>query len=105
MANLWIKDQDGNPSVVVTLVLVSFIVTTISYVLSTIDHIGVLSIRPFDVSASSSYFGVVMGAFVGHKWVTSKFNGPEAKANAAATVASGTSSTADNTTINVKVPQ
>ena len=70
--NLWIKDQDGNPSVIITLVAVSFVATTAAYILSIVDHVGSVSIRPFDVGAAGSYFGAVLAAYIGHRWVDSK---------------------------------
>lgn len=83
MGSLWVKDQNGNPNVVVTLVAVSFVTTTVAYVLSIVDHIGSISIRPFDVGAASAYFGAVLAAYVGHTWVGSKYspgNGPASNA-------------------------
>ena len=83
MSSFWIKDQDGNPSVIVTLVTLSFSATTVAYVMSIIDHIGSLSIRPFDGEAAAAYVGAVLAAYVGHKWVSSKYDAtsPPAQGN------------------------
>jgi hypothetical protein len=77
MTNWWLKDQDGNPSVIVTLVLVSFIATTSAYVLSIVDKLGPISIRPFDVGAAGAYFGTVLACWVGHAWVNKPASAPQ----------------------------
>jgi len=73
MANFWIKDQNGDPSVIVTLVAVSFVAVTVGYILSLFDRVGNVAVRPFDVAACGAYFGAIMAAFVGHHWVTTKY--------------------------------
>jgi len=102
MANLWIKDQNGDPSVIVTLVAVSFVAVTVGYVMSLFDRIGTVSIRPFDVAACGAYFGSVMAAFVGHHWVTTKYvNGQVVTDDSSATVTttqSGSGNTVTATT-------
>jgi hypothetical protein len=61
---LWIHDTRGYPSLSVTLVVVSFIVTTVAYVLSIFDKVGPVSIRPFDVQAC----GIYMVPILAHYW-------------------------------------
>jgi hypothetical protein len=72
----WIKDESGSPSVIVTLVLVSFAAATTSYVLSIVDKIGSLSIRPFDAAAAGAYFAPVLAAYVGHHFVSTRYAQP-----------------------------
>lgn len=69
---MWIADQDGRQSVIVTLLSVSFVATTVAYVISMVDRIGIVSIRPFDVAAAGAYFGSVLAAYVGCMWIDSK---------------------------------
>ncbi len=64
----WIKDARGYGSVTTTMVFVSFWVTTAAYVLSLVDHIGAVSIRPFDISACSTYFIPILTLYFGRKW-------------------------------------
>lgn len=94
--NLWVKDSDGNPSVIVTLVILSFIVTSTAYLLAVVNTIGAVSIRPFDPLAAGSYFGAVLAAWTGHKWVNSKYEGANATvtAQAAAETAAAATTTA-----------
>lgn len=70
----WIKDAAGYGSVTVTMVFVSFWVTTFSYIISMIDHIGPVSIRAFDVAACSSYFMPILCLYFGRKATDAKFN-------------------------------
>lgn len=70
----WFKDTKGTGSVTVTLVFVSFWVTTIAYVFSIFEKIGPLQIRPFDVGASSSYFLPILTLYFGRKFTDAKFN-------------------------------
>ena len=70
---VWIKDESGQPSVMVTLVLVSFIVTTIVYCLAEVARWGNLQIRPFDVGAASTYFGAILASYCAHRWVDKKY--------------------------------
>lgn len=57
----------------VTLVTVSFVATTVAYLLSLADKIGPISIRAFDPAASGAYFGAVLAAYTGHHWVNTKY--------------------------------
>lgn len=72
---LWIRDSKGHGSVTVTFVTVAFFVTTLAYVLSIVSKIGPLEIRPFDVSACSSYFIPLLTLYFGRKWTEAK-HGP-----------------------------
>jgi hypothetical protein len=73
---LWVKDARGYGSVTTTLVLVSFVVTTVAYVLSIVDKVGSVSIRPFDVAACSSYFGPILALYFGRKFTDAKYKAP-----------------------------
>ena len=69
---LWIKDSKGYGSVTVTFVTVAFFVTTLAYILSIVEHIGSLAIRPFDVGACSAYFIPILTLYFGRKWTEAK---------------------------------
>jgi len=67
-----INDAKGNGSVTVTLIFISFWVTTLAYVLSIFEKLGPLQIRPFDVAACSAYFIPICTLYFGRKWTDSK---------------------------------
>lgn len=68
----WIKDSKGNGSVTVTLIFVSFWVTTLAYILSIFEKLGPLQVRSFDVAACSAYFIPICTLYFGRKWTDSK---------------------------------
>ena len=72
---IWIKDSTGYGSVTVTLLFISFWVTTVAYILSMVEHIGPVTFRPFDVTASGAYFGIVAGLYAARKLTDAKFPG------------------------------
>lgn len=74
----WIKDSNGYGSVTVTLVFVSFWVTTAAYVLSIFEKVGTFQVRPFDVAACSAYLGPILAVYFGRKWTDAKFGAPNA---------------------------
>lgn len=69
---LWIKDSKGYGSVTVTFVTIAFFVTTMAYLLSIVEKIGPVSIRPFDVGACSAYFIPILTLYFGRKWTDAK---------------------------------
>lgn len=72
----WIKDTRGNGSVSTTLLTVAFVVTSVAYVLSMIEHIGPLSFRPFDVGAAGAYFIPILTMYFGRHWVDANAKNP-----------------------------
>jgi len=52
----WIRNSHGYGSVTLTLLVIAFAVTTISYILSMFEKLGPVSFRQFDVGACSAYF-------------------------------------------------
>lgn len=68
----WIKDSKGYGSVTVTFTTIAFWVTTAAYALSIVDHIGPVSIRPFDVAACSAYFIPILTLYFGRKWTEAR---------------------------------
>ena len=74
---LWVKDTKGYGSVTVTLVTIAFFVTTLAYVLSIVESIGPVNIRPFDVGACSAYFIPLLTLYFGRKWTESKSSNKE----------------------------
>ena len=73
-SKFWLRDSRGYGSVTLTILMVSFFVTTMAYVLSIIEHIGSLSIRPFDVSACAGYFIPILTLYATRKFTEAKFN-------------------------------
>lgn len=71
---IWVKDTTGYPSVSVTLVAVSFWVTTLMYLISAVEKIGSVSIRPFDVGAAGVYFTPILALYFGRRFTDAKFN-------------------------------
>ena len=69
-----IKDARGMGSVTVTMVLVSFLCTTIAYVLSIFSKIGPIDIRPFDVAACAAYGTPILTLCFSRKWTDAKYN-------------------------------
>jgi hypothetical protein len=70
---IWLKDSSGHASVSVTLVAVSFYVTTMAYVLSWFHKIGPVEVRPFDVAACGGYFIPILTMYVSRKFTDAKF--------------------------------
>lgn len=69
---IWIKDSSGYPSVTVTFATVSFWVTTLLVILSSIESIGSVKFRPFDVGAAGAYFVPILTLYFGRKWTDAK---------------------------------
>ena len=69
----WIRDSSGHGSVTVTFVTVAFWVTTFAYLLSLVENIGPLVVRPFDVAACSTYFVPLLTLYFGRKYTEAKF--------------------------------
>lgn len=70
----WVKDSKGFGSVTVTFVTIAFFATTAAYILSMIEKIGPVAIRPFDVGACSAYFIPILTLYFGRKYTEAKFN-------------------------------
>lgn len=79
----WIKDSKGYGSVTVTFTTVAFWVTTVAYIMSMVEKVGPVSIRPFDVAACSAYFIPILTLYFGRKWTEAKMgNGGDPKTGA-----------------------
>ena len=57
-----------------TFVTIAFFVTTLAYVLSIVESIGPVTMRPFDVAACSAYFIPLLTLYFGRKFTDAKFN-------------------------------
>jgi hypothetical protein len=64
----WLRDSQGYGSITVTLVFVSFWVTTLAYIASIVENIGGVSVRSFDVAAASTYMIPILTLYFGRKW-------------------------------------
>lgn len=63
----FLKDTKGEKSLTTTLVIVSFFLTSMAYVLSIVEHIGPVAIRPFDIGACGVFFGPILALYFGRK--------------------------------------
>lgn len=64
----WLRGDKGVTSISATLVFVSFFVTTVTYLLSTVEKIGDVSFREFDVAACGTYLIPILTLYFGRKW-------------------------------------
>lgn len=69
----WLKDSAGFPSVSVTMLTVSFWVTTILFIVSHFEKLGPFSFRPFDVGAAGAYFGAILALYFGRRYTDAKY--------------------------------
>jgi hypothetical protein len=70
----WMRNDKGNASVTATMVFISFWVTTLAYLASTVNKVGDLEIRSFDVAACTAYFVPILTLYFGRKWTDSRVN-------------------------------
>lgn len=70
---IWLKDSSGFPSVTVTMLTVSFWVTTVLYIISQFQSIGPVQFRAFDVGACGAYFGSILGLYFGRRFTDAKY--------------------------------
>jgi len=73
----WLKNSSGEPSMSVTFLTISFLVTTFGYVASMFEQIGPLQVRPFDASACGTYFIPLLTLYFGRRWTDAKFSQAE----------------------------
>ena len=67
-----LRDARGQGSVTVTLMLVSFWVTTFSYVASMLSKVGNVEFKDFDSAAAGAYLVPILTLYFGRKWTDSK---------------------------------
>lgn len=70
----WVKDAKGYGSVTATLVFVSFWATTLAYIASIVQTVGLITVRPFDVAASGAYFGLCLVTYTARKYTDAKYS-------------------------------
>lgn len=73
---IWLKDSSGYPSVSITMLAISFWVTTVVYILSVVQKIGPIELRAFDVGASGAYFGLILTTYVARRFTDAKYGNP-----------------------------
>ena len=71
---LWLRDAAGFPSVSVTMLTVSFWVTTVLFIVSHFEKLGPIAFRPFDVGAAGAYFGAILALYFGRRYTDAKYN-------------------------------
>ena len=67
-----LRDSRGHGSVTVTLMFVSFWVTTLAYIASLVHKIGDVEFREFDPAAVSAYLIPILTLYFGRRWTDSK---------------------------------
>lgn len=70
----WLRDSSGYPSVSVTMLTVSFWVTTALFILSQFEKIGPVAMRQFDVAGAGAYFGAILALYFGRRYTDAKYN-------------------------------
>lgn len=70
----WIKNSKGDPSLSVTFLSISFVVTTAAYVLSMFEKIGPFTPKSFDVAACGAYFIPLLTLYFSRRYTEAKFN-------------------------------
>jgi len=78
-SKLWMRDSTGKRSATITIVWISFIVTTLAYLASIFDVVGPVKFRTFDIGACSTYFIPILSLYFGRRYTKAKFpdSGPE----------------------------
>jgi len=71
----WIKNSAGEASLSVTFLTISFLATTGAYIFSLFDEIGGIKIKPFDASATGTYFIPLLTLYFGRRWTAAKYPG------------------------------
>jgi hypothetical protein len=64
----FLRNSKGFSSVTLTMTWISFLLVSILYVANAFEQIGSVKLRPFDVSSTSVYFGVILASYVGRKF-------------------------------------
>jgi len=72
-SKIWMRDSSGLRSASVTLLWISFLVTTVGYLLALVENIGTIKIRPFIVAGSGSYCLPILTMYTGRKWTKAKY--------------------------------
>lgn len=70
----WLSDTRGQKSITATLVFVSFWVTTLAFLSSTVEKAAGFEFRSFDVAACSAYFVPILTLYFGRKWTDAKLS-------------------------------
>lgn len=68
----WIKNSSGKSSASVTFAFISFWVTTLLYVLSSIKSCGEIEFREFDSTAVGTYLIPILTLYFGRRWTETK---------------------------------
>lgn len=75
-SKIWLKDSSGHPSISVTMLAVSFWVTTLAYIASIFVKIGPVEFKSFDSGACGAYFGLILGTYVARRATEAKWGNP-----------------------------
>lgn len=70
----WIKNSSGKASASITFAFVSFWVTTVLYVLSSIKSCGDTEFREFDSAAVGAYLIPILTLYFGRRWTETKLD-------------------------------
>ncbi len=75
-SKIWMKDSAGHPSISVTMLAISFWVTTLAYIASIFAKIGPVEFKSFDSGACGAYFGLILGTYVARRATEAKWGNP-----------------------------
>lgn len=64
------KDSSGKPSVSFTMLVISFVVITLWLMVSIVEAIAGLNIRPFDAATAMAYFTPIATLYFSRRWTT-----------------------------------
>jgi len=69
----WLKNSNGDASASLTFVTVAFVITTLTLIASSIQTIGPITFRPFDVGAAGVYLMPLLMLYFGRRFTEAKF--------------------------------
>lgn len=70
--SVWIKNTAGQPSMSATFAVIAFIVTTLAYVASIFQKVGIFNFRVFDPAAATAYLMPILGLYFGRRYTDTK---------------------------------
>jgi hypothetical protein len=72
----WFRNEKGKKSVSVTFASISFFVTTLVYLASTVESLGSIQFRSFDSAACMAYFLPALSLYFGRRLTETKYKLP-----------------------------
>ncbi len=72
MKDMMLKNSAGQPSASFTMMVIGFVSVTLWLLLSIVDHLGPIHIRPFDGGGAMAYCSPLMMLYFGRRWTDAK---------------------------------